>query len=111
MMCPTVEAGSGLRDLRVTTPQQLPLLSFQHRVMQETLLGAAEGAGAEVRRGVSVERIECGAEPAAIVDGHSHERIPARLVVAADGRAPRYENGRTFQFANKSMPATWLACC
>ncbi len=83
---PYVEGGSGLRDLRATTQQQLPLLSFQHQVMQETLLEAAEGAGAEVRRGVSVERIECGAEPAVVVDGHSQERVPARLVVAADGR-------------------------
>ena len=83
---PYLEAGSGLRDLRTTTQQQLPLLSFPHQVMQETLLEAAESAGAEVRRGVSVEHIECGAEPAVVVDGLSHQRISARLVVAADGR-------------------------
>ena len=35
---PYVEAGSGLRDLRATTLQQLPLLTFPHQVMQETLL-------------------------------------------------------------------------
>ena len=83
---PYVEAGSGLRDLRATTLQQLPLLSFPHQVMQETLLAAAENAGAEVRRGVSVEKIEREAEPTVIVDGHGHERTSARLVVAADGR-------------------------
>jgi 2-polyprenyl-6-methoxyphenol hydroxylase-like FAD-dependent oxidoreductase len=83
---PYVEAGSGLRDLRATTLYQLPLLSFPHQVMQELLLSAAENAGAEVRRGVCVEQIECGAEPAVVVDGHGHERISARLVVAADGR-------------------------
>jgi menaquinone-9 beta-reductase len=83
---PFLEAGSGLRDLRTTTQQQLPLLSFPHQEMQETLLAAAQNAGAEVRRGVSVENIECGAEPAVVVDGHSHQRISARLVVAADGR-------------------------
>ena len=83
---PCVEAGSGLRDLRATTLQQLPILSFPHQAMQETLLSAAENAGAEVRRGVSVEHIESGAEPAVVVDGHGHERISARLVVAADGR-------------------------
>jgi 2-polyprenyl-6-methoxyphenol hydroxylase-like FAD-dependent oxidoreductase len=83
---PYFEGGSGLRDLRATTPQELPLLSFQHQVMQEILLGAAEDAGAEVRRGVSVEHIESGAEPAVVVNGQSHERIPARLVIAADGR-------------------------
>jgi menaquinone-9 beta-reductase len=83
---PYVETGSGLRDLRTTTVQQLPLLSFPHQVMQETLLVAAGNAGAEVRRGVSVEHIESGAEPAVVMDGHSHERLSARLVVAADGR-------------------------
>ena len=85
---PLVDAGSGapLRDLRATTPQQLPLLSFPHQSMQETLLAAAEDAGAEVRRGLGVEHIECGAIPAVTVNGHSHQRISARLVVAADGR-------------------------
>lgn len=83
---PYVEAGSGPRDLRTTTPQQLPLLSFPHQVMQETILDAAENAGAEVRRGVSVEHIEGGAVPAVVLNGHSHERVPARLVVVADGR-------------------------
>lgn len=83
---PYVEAGSGLRDLRATTLQRLPLLSFPHQVMQETLLVAAENAGAEVRRGVSVAQIECGAEPAVVVNGHGRERISARLVVGADGR-------------------------
>lgn len=83
---PQVEAGSGLRDLRATTLHRLPLLSFPHQVMQETLLAAAENAGAEVRRGVRVEHVEPGVEPTVVVDGQSHERISARLVVAADGR-------------------------
>lgn len=83
---PYVEAGSGLRDLRATTLQQLPLLSFPHQVVQETLLAAAENASAEVRRGVGVDHVECGVEPAVVIDGPSHERISARLVVAADGR-------------------------
>src|SRR5271168_2458561 len=83
---PCVEPGSGLRDLRATTLQKLPVLSFPHQIMQETLLAAAENAGAEVRRGVGVERVECGVEPAVVVNGHSHERISARLVVGADGR-------------------------
>lgn len=81
-----VESGSGLRDLRATTLQQLPFLSFPHQAMQEILLGAAEDAGAEVRRGTPVERIECGAEPAVVVGGEARERISGRLVVAADGR-------------------------
>ncbi|HEX3660672.1 MAG TPA: NAD(P)/FAD-dependent oxidoreductase [Acidobacteriaceae bacterium] len=83
---PLVEPGSGLRDLRATTLQQLPLLTFPHQRMQEALLAAAENAGAEVRRGVSVQHVDCGTEPAVVVDGGSRERIAARLVIAADGR-------------------------
>lgn len=83
---PFVESGMGRRDLTTTTPQRLPLLSFQHPVMQETLLAAAETAGAEVRRGVIVEQIETGKMPAIITHTGKQERITARLVVAADGR-------------------------
>lgn len=83
---PHVEMGSGLRDLKATTPQQLPLLSFPHQAMQETLLAAAEDAGVEVRRGVSVQRVEGGTEPAVLVNGSGLERISARLVIVADGR-------------------------
>src|SRR3984893_11454008 len=57
---PWVEMGFGFRDLRVTTPQQLPGLSFSHPEMQETLLAAAENAGVVVRRGAYVQQIEPG---------------------------------------------------
>jgi 2-polyprenyl-6-methoxyphenol hydroxylase-like FAD-dependent oxidoreductase len=97
---PYVEAGSGLRDLRTTTLHQLPLLSFPHQVMQEVLLAAAENAGAEVRCGVSVEQIECGAEPAVVVDGHV--RISARLVVAADGRGSAARKWAGFPICEQS---------
>jgi 2-polyprenyl-6-methoxyphenol hydroxylase-like FAD-dependent oxidoreductase len=92
---PHVEPGSGLRDLRATTLHQLPLLSFPHQRMQETLLAAAEKAGAEVRRGVSVQHVESGIEPAVVIDGGSAERIAARLVIGADGRnsATRKQTG------------------
>lgn len=83
---PFVEGGMGPRDTRSTTPQGLPTLSFAHQEMQETLLAAAENAGAEVRRGVTVEQIEPGAMPAVVVNSSGSERIAARLVVAADGR-------------------------
>ena len=99
---PYVEAGSGLRDLRATTPQQLPLLSFPHQVMQETLLAAAENAGAEVRRGVSVEHVERGVEPTVVVEGHSQERISARLVVAADGRGSAVRKWTGFSVCEQS---------
>lgn len=99
---PYVEAGSGLRDLRATTPQQLQLLSFPHQVMQETLLAAAENAGAEVRRGISVEHVERGVEPTVVVEGHSHERISARLVVAADGRGSAVRKWTGFSVCEQS---------
>jgi 2-polyprenyl-6-methoxyphenol hydroxylase-like FAD-dependent oxidoreductase len=82
-----VDMGFGFRDLRVTTPQQLPALSFSHPEMQETLLAAAERSGAVVRRGAAVQHIEAGPHPQVIIgkDGHQ-ETISPRLVVAADGR-------------------------
>lgn len=83
---PYVEGGTGLRDLTITTLHHLPLLSFPHQVMQETLLAAAENAGAEVRRGVTVQHIERGTEPVVVIGG-KHERISSRLVIAADGRS------------------------
>jgi 2-polyprenyl-6-methoxyphenol hydroxylase-like FAD-dependent oxidoreductase len=100
---PQVEGGtgSGLRDLRTTTPQQLPLLSFPHYVMQETLLAGAENAGAEVRRGVRVERIECGAPPTVTVNWRSQERMSARLVIAADGRNSAARKWAGFQVSNQ----------
>lgn len=84
---PWFDSGFGPRNLVETTPQQLPGLSFSHPEMQETLLAAAETAGADVRRGVCVQGIENGGQPvvSTLANGHT-ERIPARLVVAADGR-------------------------
>ena len=109
---PYVEPGSGLRDLRATTLQQLPLLSFPHEVMQETLLVAVERVGAEVRGGVSVEHIECEAKPAVVLkmDTATSEFQPVSwlpLTVAA----LQHENGLVFQFANKTTTTTWPACC
>ena len=83
---PYIDAGTGLRDLRTTTLHQLPLLSFPHQVMQETLLAAAENSGAEVRRGITVKHIECGTKPTVLVNGHASEQVSARFVIAADGR-------------------------
>ena len=84
---PWVDLGFGPRNLLETTPQGLPGVSFSHPEMQEALLTAAEAAGAEVRRGVTVQRIEPGEQPIVVAGANGHtERIPARVVVAADGR-------------------------
>ena len=83
---PFVEMGMGPRDLASTTPQRFPALTFAHAEMQETLMSSAEAAGAEVRRGVTVDRIEPGHPATVVVDGGRSERISARIVVGADGR-------------------------
>lgn len=101
---PFVEAGMGLRDLRTTTQPGLPILSFPHQEMQETLLAAAERAGAEVRRGVVVTQIETGETPAVITDGQTRERIAARLVVAADGRGSASRKWAGFTVCEQSNP-------
>jgi len=80
-----VEMGMGPRDLATTTTQRLPALTFAHAEMQEALLDAAEKAGAEVRRGVAVERIERG-HPAGVYAHGNNEAISARMVIGADGR-------------------------
>src|SRR5579862_532294 len=83
---PIVDMGFGPRRLVDTTPQQLASVTFHHPEMQETLLAAAENAGAEVRRGVTAIGIETGSSPAVIASNGAEEKISARLVVVADGR-------------------------
>jgi len=101
---PHIEMGSGLRDLRATTLQQLPMLSFPHQAMQETLLGAAEDAGAEVRRGVSVQHVAGGTQPAVLVNGSGVERISARLVIVADGRGSAVRKQTGFSVSEQTNP-------
>jgi 2-polyprenyl-6-methoxyphenol hydroxylase-like FAD-dependent oxidoreductase len=84
---PFIEMGFGLRNLPETTAQRLPGVSFFHPEMQETLLGQAQRAGAEVRRGVSVTNVEPGPNPSVTASRNGREeKISARLVVIADGR-------------------------
>ena len=78
------------RDLNATTPRSSHCLAFYHPAMQEAMLGAAEQAGAEVRRGVTVRGVESGQSPVVIVENdRGRETIGARLVVGSDGRASR----------------------
>jgi 2-polyprenyl-6-methoxyphenol hydroxylase-like FAD-dependent oxidoreductase len=76
------------RDMVETTPHRLPLLDFYHPAMQGALLGAAETAGAEVRRGAVVLGVVPGTRPAMrarLPDGEE-ATFEARLLVGADGR-------------------------
>jgi menaquinone-9 beta-reductase len=102
---PWTDLGFGPRNLLETTPQQLPGLSFSHPEMQEALLAAAEAVGAEVRRGVTVERIETDQQPVVVAaaDGHS-ERIAARLIVAADGRGSQARKWGGFTLEKNAQP-------
>jgi 2-polyprenyl-6-methoxyphenol hydroxylase-like FAD-dependent oxidoreductase len=85
---PLIETGLGLRDLRNTTPQRVGGIGFCHPDMQEQLLQAAEGCGADVRRGAVVTAVEPGQPPRVEIKGRDGERetFSPRLVAAADGR-------------------------
>jgi menaquinone-9 beta-reductase len=75
------------RDLRTTTPQELPVLCVYHPAMQEVLLQAAAGAGAEVRRGAVVRNVTRDGLPTIVVEQDGRvEEIQARLVIGVDGR-------------------------
>jgi menaquinone-9 beta-reductase len=87
-------AGFPLRDLRTTTPQQLPSLTFYHPVMQEVVLDSASSAGAEVWRGAVVHEVKPGQPPVATIEeGNSRRELTARMVVCADGKSSM---GRTW---------------
>lgn len=102
---PWTDLGFGPRNLLETTPQQLPGLSFSHPEMQEALLAAAEAVNAQVRRGVTVERIETGQQPVVVAaaDGRT-ERIAARLIVAADGRGSQARKWGGFTVEKNAQP-------
>jgi len=87
------------RPLPSTTPHAAPGFNFYHPLMQETLLRAADMAGAEVRRAATVREVRPGARPVAVIEqGGAVEEVGARLIVCADGRSsagrrwsPRFE--------------------
>ncbi|MEO7850788.1 MAG: NAD(P)/FAD-dependent oxidoreductase [Rubrivivax sp.] len=78
------------RDLAATTPHGVGSFNCYHPDMQEVVLQLAVDAGAEVRRGITVEGVESGSPPSVRVctDGQ-RSVLQARLVVGADGRASR----------------------
>jgi len=85
---PFLNLGGTSRDLRTTTPQKLPALTFFHARMQEVVLDAAKRAGAEAWRGASVRNVRLGQAAVATVelDGAVRE-LTARIVACADGRS------------------------
>lgn len=75
------------RDLTQTTPSRLTGYNVHHPELELSLLTAAEAAGAHVRRGLKVTRIEPGV-PATVELAHGADRTlrKGRLAVIADGR-------------------------
>ena len=86
------------RDLRTTTPHGVGSYNVYHPAMQQKLLDLAQEAGAEIRRGVTVDSVEPGREPKVhIRDGSSDVCIAARLVIGADGRNSRVRSSAGFE--------------
>ena len=86
------------RNLIESTPRGAPCLDFLHAEMQEVLLRAAAAAGADVRRGVRVVRVDAGAPPRVItVQNGREEAHVARLVVGADGRTSKVRDWVGFE--------------
>jgi 2-polyprenyl-6-methoxyphenol hydroxylase-like FAD-dependent oxidoreductase len=75
------------RDLEATTPHGVGSFNCYHPDLQETLLRLAEAAGAEVRRGVTVDSIVPGDPPRVQFQTQgTATSLEARIVVGADGR-------------------------
>jgi len=104
---PWVEMGFGPRNLVATTPQKAPFVTYCHPEMQEALLAEAERAGAEVRRGVTVESVEPrgkGQKQATVTARNGNtERIAARLVVGVDGRGSAVRRWGGFQVEKEPL--------
>jgi 2-polyprenyl-6-methoxyphenol hydroxylase-like FAD-dependent oxidoreductase len=75
------------RDLTITTPQRTPALTLYHPSMQEALLEAARGSGAEIWRGATVRGIRPGTRTVLVEHDGRAEEIKPRLIVCADGRS------------------------
>ncbi len=108
---PWIDLGMGgpPREFTTTTPQQQPGMGYSHPEMQEALLTAAEQAGAEVRRGVTVRGVEPGAPAVVIAASRKNlERISARLVVGADGRSSQTRKWAGFELTKEPHP--FLLC-
>jgi 2-polyprenyl-6-methoxyphenol hydroxylase-like FAD-dependent oxidoreductase len=85
------------RDFLATTPAKTPMMTFYHPKMQTAVLRAAESAGADVRRGVTVSAVTPG-RPARVTyrrnDGA--EDLATRMVVIADGRNSQFRKSAGF---------------
>src|SRR4051812_730277 len=88
------------RDLHATTPHGEVSLNIYHPGMQEALLERASVHGVEVKRGAKVLCVEAGPDRSPTVtfehDG-SRQKLSARVVVGADGRASQVRGWGGFE--------------
>ena len=93
------------RDMVSTTPQAAGLWGFYHPRAQEELLSVAAAAGAEVRRGTTVQHITPGATPKVrITHGAEDTEVAARLVAVCLGRNPALRSELGFRAQRGSIP-------
>ena len=93
------------RDFVATTPQASGMWAFYHPHAQEALLAAAVRAGAEVRRGATVQHVSQGAKPRGrITQSSETTEVVARMVVVCAGRNPALRTQLGFQTRRGSIP-------
>ena len=93
------------RDLLATTPQSAGMWGFYHPQAQQALLTAAANAGAEVRRGATVQRIVPGAKPKVdVAQGNGGTELEGRLVAYCAGRNPALRTELGFEPRRDAMP-------
>jgi len=93
------------RNMPATSAHRCPFFALYHPAMQESLLQAAEDAGAEVRRGARVIDIKRGDPPSLTIKQNSKvEELAARLVVGADGRASMARKWAGFELESAPEP-------
>ena len=102
------------RDLVATTMPAEAMWGMYHPDMQEKLLTLAGTAGAEVRRGVTVQQVVPGRRPKVMVGGSGQTtEFEARLVVICAGRNPALRAQLGFKVQRGSIPlllsGVWLS--
>lgn len=86
------------RDLAATTGPKTVVTAFYHPEMQQSLIAAAENAGAEVQRGAKAIDVRTNGGPEVVVELNGRETlIKARLLVGADGRRSTVRNWAGFE--------------
>jgi 2-polyprenyl-6-methoxyphenol hydroxylase-like FAD-dependent oxidoreductase len=93
------------RDFLTTTPQNAGMWGFYHPQAQGALLKAATNAGAEVRRGATVQRIVPGAKPRVeVTQDSSSAELEGRMVAYCAGRNPALRTELGFEPRRDPMP-------